>query len=163
MEISAAGLAFAASQEGFRAAVYPDIAGYPTIGYGHKLHPSESFPNGVTEAQAQELLASDMPPVVRALNAMLPGAGCTQNQFDALCDFGFNEGVGALDTLLSHGWDEIPEQLLRWIYYHKKDQPVESEGLKARRSAEMALFTSPQAQDGGVLGRHGYLSASSTS
>jgi GH24 family phage-related lysozyme (muramidase) len=35
MSLSAAGLAFIAAREGFRAAVYRDQAGYATIGYGH--------------------------------------------------------------------------------------------------------------------------------
>ena len=89
------------------------MAGVQTIGIGHKLLPGESFPDGITQDQAQTMLAHDLTFVQNALTVIAP-ASCTQNQWDALCDFGFNLGVGALKTLLAHGWDQVPTQLLRW-------------------------------------------------
>ena len=41
MEISEAGLDLIKRSEGFRAEPYRDVAGYATIGYGHKLRPGE--------------------------------------------------------------------------------------------------------------------------
>lgn len=38
---------------------YKDSLGLPTIGYGHLLRPGESFPNGLTEAEAEALLLKD--------------------------------------------------------------------------------------------------------
>jgi GH24 family phage-related lysozyme (muramidase) len=46
--------------EGFRSHVYVDVAGFPTIGYEHKLNPGESYPSGVTVTQAEALLLRDV-------------------------------------------------------------------------------------------------------
>jgi lysozyme len=60
MQISDQGLALIKSFEGFRQFVYKDTAGFPTIGYGHKLKPGESLPRGVTDAEATDLLRGDL-------------------------------------------------------------------------------------------------------
>lgn len=40
--------------------VYKDHLGNPTIGYGHLVLPGESFPCGLTEEEADKLLAKDI-------------------------------------------------------------------------------------------------------
>lgn len=40
--------------------VYKDHLGNPTIGYGHLVLPSESFPCGLTEEEADKVLAKDI-------------------------------------------------------------------------------------------------------
>lgn len=40
--------------------VYKDHLGYDTIGYGHLVKKGENFSNGLTEAEAEKLLASDL-------------------------------------------------------------------------------------------------------
>ena len=142
MEISSNGIRLIQSEEGFSAAVYPDKAGNPTIGIGHKLLPGESFPEGVTPEQAQTMLVHDLTFVQNALTQLVP-ASCNQNQWDALCDFGFNDGVGALRQMLAHGWDEVPEQIMRWDHDKQHGVEVIDPVLKARRAAEVALFNTP--------------------
>ena len=44
MQLSTAGLNFIKQAEGFRSHTYRDAAGVPTIGYGHHLLHSQSFP-----------------------------------------------------------------------------------------------------------------------
>lgn len=39
---------------------YADSLGYQTIGYGHLITHGESYPNGITEVQAEELLDHDI-------------------------------------------------------------------------------------------------------
>ncbi|CNK94691.1 glycoside hydrolase family protein [Yersinia aleksiciae] len=39
---------------------YNDSLGYPTIGYGHLVLKGESFPNGITEAEADRILDKDI-------------------------------------------------------------------------------------------------------
>ena len=39
---------------------YTDSLGYPTLGYGHLLNGSQTFPLGITEVQADELLDRDI-------------------------------------------------------------------------------------------------------
>jgi lysozyme len=134
MNISPTGIAFIEANEGFVAHEYNDN-GKQAIGYGHDLLPGESYPEGITQEQAEALLFHDLVPVQTALASLVP-PDCTQNQWDALCDFGYNLGVGALKTMLGHGWDQVPVQALRWNHINGTPAP----GLTARRNAEVAIF-----------------------
>jgi len=60
MQLSAEGLDLIKRFEGFRNQQYTDVAGFPTIGYGHRIVPPEAFPNGMSEPQAANLLAGDV-------------------------------------------------------------------------------------------------------
>ncbi len=143
MKLSVEGLQLIKQQEGFRSRTYLDVAGFPTIGYGHRLIHPGSFPDGINEAQAAEILASDVRDAEQAVGHLVM-APLTQGQFDALVDFCFNLGSGRLASstllkLLNAGrYADAAEQLLRW------DQAggQESSGLKARREAELALWNS---------------------
>ena len=148
MQLSDAGLDLVKRSEGFRSHTYLDVNGFPTIGYGHRILPSESFPGPISETQANDLLASDLrvaeQDVVRLVKVPL-----TQGQFDALVDFCFNLGGGRLacSTLLKvlNGgrYQDAVEQLLRWDLAGGQVNA----GLKARRQAECALWNaSPAAQ-----------------
>ena len=127
--------------EGFRSRVYLDVAGFPTIGYGHRLLHPESFPNGITEPQAANLLASDVRDAEQAVERLVK-APLLQGQFDALVDFCFNLGAGRLaaSTLLKSlnagRFDEAAQELLQWD--HAGGQ--ENAALKARRLAEVELW-----------------------
>ena len=140
MQISPAGIAFIQSNEGFAAHVYEDN-GKPAIGYGHDLLPGESFPNGVTQAEATALLDSDLALLEVTLNGLIP-ATCTQGQYDALCDFAYNLGVGALKTMLAHGWDFVPDQIPLWCHERVNGGETVNAGLQARRQAEVQMFNS---------------------
>lgn len=55
--------------------VYKDHLGYPTIGYGHLIKKGESFPNGLTDEEAEALLIKDIAIAendYRTLNLNLP-------------------------------------------------------------------------------------------
>ena len=134
MKTSANGLKFIEAQEGIRLKVYLDSIGKPTIGVGHLILPGEDFSGGITQEQAQSLLASDVAKVDEVLTRLAPNL--SQNQHDACASFGFNLGVGALRQLLSHGIDQIPVQILKWDHAGGKEVPA----LLARRQRELALF-----------------------
>ena len=134
MQISEQGVLLIKTSEGFAAHVYDDN-GKPAIGYGHDLLEGESYPDGITQDEATVLLLADVSKLEAWLNTNIP-ADCTQGQFDALCDFGYNLGLGSLKTMLGHGWDQVPQQIPRWNNVNK--QP--SAGLTARRAAEVALW-----------------------
>jgi lysozyme len=141
MKFSAAGLELLKRAEGFRNRVYLDVAGIPTIGYGHRLLNPESFPRGVEEAQAAAILACDVREAEEAVQRLVK-VPLTQGQFDALVDFCFNLGAGKLATstllkILNRGrYDDAVEQLLRWDHAGSE----ENAGLKARREAEKELW-----------------------
>lgn len=141
MKLSVEGLQLIKQQEGFRSRTYLDVAGFPTIGYGHRLIHPGSFPDGISEAEAAEILASDVRDAEQAVERLVKVA-LTQGQFDALVDFCFNLGSGRLasSTLLKFLNDgryaDAAEQLLRWDQAGGK----ECAPLKARREAELALW-----------------------
>ena len=147
MKFSAAGMELLKRFEGFRNRVYLDVSGLPTIGYGHRLLHSDSFPNGIDEPQAANLLACDVRDAEQAVERMVK-APLTQGQFDALVDFTFNLGAGRLasSTLLKSlnagRYDDAAEQLLRWD--HAGGQ--ENAALKARREAEAELWRNAPAK-----------------
>jgi lysozyme len=151
MQLSAAGMELLKKSEGYRNRVYMDVARFPTIGYGHRLLHPESFPNGIDEAQAANLLASDVRNAEQAVERLVK-VTLTQGQFDALVDFCFNLGAGRLasSTLLKDlnrgRYDDAAEQLLLWDHAGRE----ENAGLKARREAEAELWGNTQARQQAV-------------
>ncbi len=141
MQLSAAGLELLRRSEGFRSHTYIDINGFPTIGYGHRLLDHESFPGGISEAQAAGTLAADVRSAQQAV-VRLVKVPLSQGQFDALVDFCFNLGVGRLASstllkVLNGGrYADAAEQLLRWNIAGGH----ENAGLTARRKAEFELW-----------------------
>lgn len=149
MRLSNAGLNLLKQSEGFRATVYNDVAGRPTIGYGHKLRPGESFPRGISRAQAEQLLIVDVATACGAVEHLVK-VPLTQGQYDALVDFCFNLGRGRLaaSTLLrelnASNYDAAHKQLLLWDHAGGQALPA----LQARRQAEFNLWgsASPEPQ-----------------
>jgi lysozyme len=139
--------------EGTVLSVYIDVAGHPTIGTGHCLTPSEissgAYKNGITKEQAQELLARDIADTEAVVNRFVT-VPLSQEQFDVLVSFTFNEGSEALKTSrlllrLNQGdYDAVPGELLRWFKRRdpKTGKLVEDQGLLARRRAEGAIWNS---------------------
>jgi lysozyme len=142
MQLSPTGLDLIKKSEGFRPTIYLDIAGHPTIGYGHCLEPNESYPSGVCQAEAEVILLWDVRNAEQAVSRLVT-APLAQGQFDALVDFTFNLGSSRLATstllqdLNAGRGDEAALQLLRWD--HSGDR--ENAGLKTRRRAEYFLWT----------------------
>jgi lysozyme len=143
MHLSEEGMGLIKKSEGFRNHVYLDVAGFPTIGSGHLVKPTESFPAGVTEPQAASILATDVQQAEQAV-ARLVKVALTQGQFDALVDFCFNLGASRLagSTLLRElnagNHAAAAQQLLSWDHAGG----VVNAGLKGRREAELKLWTS---------------------
>jgi lysozyme len=142
MQLSATGLDLIKKSEGFRSKTYFDIAGLPTIGYGHRLTPHECYPGGICEIEAGVILLWDVREAEQAV-ARLVAVPLTQGQFDALVNFTFNLGSGRLATstllldLNAKRYEDAALQLLRWD--HSGDHEVAA--LKMRREAEYRLWT----------------------
>jgi lysozyme len=116
-------------------------------GLSQTLLHRDSFPNGIDEPQAANLLACDVRDAEQAVQRLVK-VPLTQGQFDALVDFCFNLGVGRLtaSTLLkclnAGRYDEAAEQLLLWD--HTGGQ--ECAALKVRREAEAELWRNDQVE-----------------
>jgi lysozyme len=121
--------------EGVKLSAYKCPAGIPTIGVGHTK--GVKMGQMITMQQADSLLKGDLLPVETFLNGLkIP---FTQGQFDALCDFAFNLGIGALDksTLLRKARinindKTIPDEFVKWVHAGGKVL----QGLVKRRNWE---------------------------
>lgn len=153
--VTAAGEALTRSQEGLRLAAYWDAVGHVwTIGYGHTgaypTDPSWTGPKGTVEsddiltaAQADLLLDFDLT-IAEAAVSRLVLVPLTDNEYDAIVDWTFNDGVEALakSTLLHElnagNYSDVPAQMARW---DEADGKV-CATLVRRRTAEAKLWES---------------------
>ena len=138
-------LKITAKWEGFRATAYFCPADVATIGYGHTktVRPSDVGHKTITEAEARELLASDMLVAQEALLRAITREQVerlSDKQYAALLSFVFNVGAG-LDWTI---WKKIkaqddaavPEQLMRFVNAGGR----RLEGLVRRRTDEATLW-----------------------
>ncbi len=138
------------SYEGFRAKRYFDAVGNPTIGYGHLLSVTDPLWDAeLTEQQAADVAASDLDKVSAKLWIALGpnvAATLTDNQWAALLDFVFNEGISHFkNSTLCHyvvtgAYAAAADEFPKWIYAGKPAKALA--GLVTRRGAERALWLS---------------------
>lgn len=148
LKVSQNGIDFIKAEEGLRLKVYKDIAGYSTIGYGHKLTKREVGKlNVITKAEAETLFMGDIWMPTMFINATVR-VPLTQNQFDALASWIFNFGVGRFDRstllkVLQQGdFKAAANEILKWNKYFDQDEQIYKvdKRLDARRKREYALF-----------------------
>jgi len=132
--INYAGLALIKESEGYRDHAYQDTGGVWTIGYGHTRGVKQG--DTCNPSQAEYWLEHDLEAAEAAVSKYAK-APLTDNQFAALVSFTFNLGPGALQTLLSHGIENVPTQILRWDH----DNGTVVPGLTTRRHKEAALWS----------------------
>ena len=139
--ISEKGIKAIKTFEGYSPLEYTCVAGKRTIGYGHVLKPDEVYVCGVSEQQAEKLLMQDLCMTEAAVD-LLVDVPLKEYQRDALVSFAFNIGTYAFQrsTLLKElnagNYEQVPKQLMRWIYTNGKP----CYGLVRRRQAEAAMF-----------------------
>jgi lysozyme len=134
---------------------YLDPVGIWTVGWGHAIESGGHFPRGngalsevkalypggITVAQAETLLQSDLMQAGAGVLASVSVA-LNDNQYGALTSFTFNLGLGNLRsstllTLLNAGnFAGAADQFLRWCRANGSVLP----GLLKRRAAERSLF-----------------------
>lgn len=126
--------------EGCKLVGYRDLAGVPTIGFGH-TGPEVYIGMVWTQAQADEALVHDLAEAALLLQRYSPGPFAPGAQ-DALTDFVFNEGSGhyRTSTLMTYvnaqNWAAVKAELLKWEYAGGHAIA----GLERRRQAEAALI-----------------------
>jgi lysozyme len=125
--------------EGLRLTAYKCAAGVPTIGIGHTK--GVSLDMKITEEQAMQYLHEDLQIFEAYVNQL--DICKTQGQFDALVDFAFNLGTGALgsSTLLKKmkqgaPTKDIQAEFIRWNKADGKILP----GLTKRRQWEAERY-----------------------
>lgn len=110
-----------------------------TVGYGHYGVSADTV---ITEKDAEALLRMDIGYAEDELNKLK--IDFNQNQFDALCSFIFNVGVGnfknsTMYRRLSQGNKNIADQFGRWVYQNG----IVLKGLVRRRAQEAQLYQTP--------------------
>jgi len=115
MKFSNEGEKILMGMEGFIEKPTPDLAGHPTIGFGHRIKPGEKF-GILTKGSAILILQDDVKPLENILNTYIP-VKLTQNQFDALIIFMFNIGItGFLNSTVYKNVkeDKFEEATIPW-------------------------------------------------
>jgi len=140
--------------EGLWLKAYQDVAGVWTIGWG-----STRYANGTRVKEgdvllnrecADDLFDRTLAPFEDVVNRVVK-VPLTQNQFNALVDFTYNAGDGALEisTLLKRlnagDYPGAAEQFLAWdeVTDPTTGKRVVNEDLVKRRQKERALFLPP--------------------
>ena len=150
MKISEKGVAFIKRWEGNHLTAYKCPAGVWTIGVGHTGKVGlKKICEGlkITDKQSTALLKTDIKNFEIAVNTYVI-VPLTQNQFDALVSFAFNEGSGNLkkSTLLRKlNKGDYLSASFEFLKWDKADTDGDGDlevlrGLSNRRKAEQALF-----------------------
>jgi lysozyme len=149
MSMSHTGLKMMMQAEGLRLEAYPDpgTGAEPwTVGFGH-TGPDVKPGMTITKEQAEMLLRDDVRFAEIGVRSYTT-VPLTQSQFDALVDFAYNCGIGAmrgstmLKKLNSRDYLGASEELLRWNRAGGKVMA----GLTKRREAEKEMFLGGTAQ-----------------
>jgi lysozyme len=147
MKISDNGLDFIKAFETFVAWPYHGAADKPgvmTVGYGHVIRAYDRIPYPMSPESATELLRKDCEQVESDIQRVVTVV-LNQNQYDALCSFVFNVGMGHLEFTpfmkhLNAGHFDVACE--HWKLFDVANG-VKVAGLENRRLAEIALFNKP--------------------
>lgn len=157
-QMNAAGIALLEQYEGCVLYAYDDandrrinpgdpVQGTLTIGYGHTgpdVQPGLTW----TQAQADAALSDDSSVTADEISPLIT-AVLNDNQFSAFVCLAFNIGVhafggsSALNLANGNDFANVPAHIALWDKTTINGRRVESEGLKRRRAAEIALWNTP--------------------
>ncbi|XUU59903.1 lysozyme [Erythrobacter sp. HA6-11] len=133
-------------EEGVRLTVYRDVAGYPTVGVGHLVKPSDNLTVGqtISEDRVLALLDQDLAVAERAVRRLVGDLPLYQHEFDALVDLVFNVGEGNVSehespklnaAINARDYGEIAQQL----EYHSVGGAI-ARGLQYRSERRTQMF-----------------------
>ena len=131
--------------EGFRAKMYKDAVGLPTIGFGTLIDSEDEkhlLTETITKEQAEVLLRKELVMIENKMKIMVTKP-LSQNQYDALVSFAYNLGINNLksSTLLKKvnvnpADKSIAKEFMKWVHAGGKVL----KGLEIRRKAESDLY-----------------------
>jgi len=145
MKASDNGITLIQKFEGIKTKPYRDCVDLWTVGIGTLIGDGKSLPDSwnreFTIEECHALLRKELTHIERGILKYI-NVQLTQNQFDALCSFVYNLGLGCLQrstirSKLNRG--NALGALKSWAKYNKAGGKV-WRGLDLRRQAEIALF-----------------------
>ena len=145
MNVSAEGLNFIKRFEGVRNRPYRCSAGLWTIGVGHLIGDGKLLPKDwnrvFSEEEINALLATDISKFERGVRMYIK-VPLRQSEFDALCSFSFNLGLGVLQrsTLRQKINRFDKEGAAKEILKYCRAGGKIVKGLQRRREAEYQMF-----------------------
>lgn len=153
LNLSEAGAAFIAKEEGFSYYPYDDIAGHCTVGNGVLLHYGPCTPEQKSTKydtkNLSAMLNTRLNEAQRYVRLFVTDTALSQHQFDALTSFVFNVGVGNAKPVLKLANDgdflEAGKKMSQYIWVTQKKSDgskvkVKANGLVNRRAFEVIPF-----------------------
>lgn len=139
MKISNQGIELIKKFEGCKLTAYRDSVGIPTIGIGHTRGVKMGMK--ITLQQAADFLREDLAYCEKTLNGI--GVVFTQNEYDALCSWVFNLGVGSFTKSTMYkrivaraDKESITDEMVKWVFAGGRSLL----GLKRRRVEEANMY-----------------------
>ena len=157
MKVSDAAKAMIKHHEGVRTRPYRCPALLWTVGVGHVIDPTHTtvkfderrnlpIPDGwdrqLTMGEVDALLAQDLARFERGVARLCPSAVNHQGQFDSLCSFAFNVGLGNLQRSslrMKHNRGEFEDAADEFMKWTKAGGKI-LKGLVNRRLDEQRLY-----------------------
>lgn len=148
IDITDSTLKLIAKEEGVRYSSYKDIAGFDTIGVGHKILPDEKhlLTKKLNDSEVNDILRKDLY-IARDSVKKNVKVKLSQSQFNALVSLVFNIGIGAFKTStvlrkINEGASETAI-VVAWLMWNKAGGKV-SKPLYERRRREAEIFINKQ-------------------
>ena len=141
MHISEKGIQLIKNFEGCSLKSYKCPAGVITLGYGHTgTYKGKPLTLGmtITQQEADDLLKQDLIKYENYVNSL--HRDFNQHEYDALCSFVYNCGIGSLTTLCR---GRNNEQIGKALTLYNKAGGKVLAGLTRRRKAEQELYFTP--------------------
>lgn len=144
-------------EEGARSVVYRDVAGYPTVGVGHLVRPSDGLRVGdrVSQDRILDFFEADLREAEAAVVRLVGDVPINQQEFDALVDLAFNVGEGTLSpqksprlnaAIAARDYNGIASEL---GYHHARGELAKGLVYRSERRANIFLegsYANPRVQ-----------------
>ena len=140
---------FVKTHEGLRLTAYQDSGGVLTIGYGH-TGPDVTPGQTIAQNQADAYLSMDLETAALKLAGKVKDAilqQLTDNQYAALLSFAFNLGTPGTTIwkdLNAGNFDQVPVDMLAFVYAKVDGSMVKISGLVNRRTDEVKLWSTDE-------------------
>ena len=135
---------FVQAQEALILQQYTAPDGTISVGWGHRVLPSDNLPPTITEAVALQLLATDVQSAADCVQSLV-SVPLSLGQLTALTDFVYNVGCQAFTRSqfpATLALSDFGKAAVLFVHYVTHANSVGIAGLPGRRLAEQAMFLS---------------------